>query len=57
MMNKTKFYATCPKTRKEFVALFKSDYIFANYAKCMGFAVIGENVIFPNGKVASARVH
>lgn len=56
MMNKTKFYESCPKTRAEFIALFNSDFRFRNSAKVMGFAVIGDNVIFPNGKVASAKV-
>lgn len=55
-MNKTKFYAICPKTRAEFVAKFNSDYVFRNYAKNMGFSVIQENVIFPDGKVADIKV-
>lgn len=56
MVNKTKFFATCPKTRAEFVSRFRSDHVFRNSAKVLGFAVIGENVVFPNGAVASAKV-
>lgn len=55
-MNKTQFFASCPKTRSQFVAKFRNDYIFANYAKVYGFSVIGDNVIFPDGKVANAKV-
>lgn len=55
-MNKTKFYASCPKTRAEFVKKYHTDFIFRNYAKMYGFSVIGENVIFPTGKVANSRV-
>lgn len=55
-MNKTEFYSSCPKTRAEFVAKFNADYRFRNYAKLFGFAVIGENVILPNGKVANPTV-
>lgn len=56
MVNKTKFFATCPKTRAEFVSRFRSDHVFRNSAKVLGFAVIGENVVFPNGAVASVKV-
>ena len=55
-MNKNQFYRACPKTRKEFVAKYNTDRVFANYAKVYGFAVIGENVVFPTGKVANAKV-
>jgi len=55
-MNKTEFYRTCPKTRKEFITKYNSDYVFRNYATVYGFKVIGENVILPNGMVANTRV-
>lgn len=55
-MNKTRFFAQCPKTRAEFIKKFNSDYVFKNYAQNFGFMVIGECVIFPNGKVANAYV-
>lgn len=56
MMNKTKFYATCPKTRKEFVSKFRTDAVFRSQAEFHGFSVVGECVIFPEGKVADAHV-
>lgn len=56
IMNRNQFYAQCPKTRKEFVAKYNTDRVFRNYAQVYGFAVIGDNVIFPTGKVANARV-
>ena len=49
-------FAETPKTRKAFIEKFKSDHIFKARAEYTGFRVIGENVIFPNGKVASPRV-
>ena len=55
-MTKQKFYASCPKTRKEFVRKYNADYVFRGHAQTFGFAVLGENVIFPNGMVANARV-
>lgn len=55
-MNKTKFFASCPKTRREFVAKFRNDNIFRNWAMVYGFAVIGDCVIFPDGKVADMNV-
>lgn len=55
-MNKTKFVAMCPKTRREFVAKFRNDNVFRNWAQVYGIAVVGECVIFPDGKVANARV-
>lgn len=45
-----------PNTRKAFVAKFRSDYVFRAKAQSMGFSVIGESVIFPNGKVANRCV-
>ena len=56
MMTKQKFYSQCPKTRAEFVKKYNTDDVFRNYAKVFGFAVLGENVLFPTGKVANARV-
>ncbi len=55
-MNKTKFFASCPKTRREFVAKFRNDNIFRNWAMVYGFAVIGDCVIFPDGRVADMNV-
>lgn len=49
-------FAETPKTRKAFIEKFKSDHIFKARAEYTGFRVIGENVILPNGKVASPRV-
>ena len=54
-MRKLKF-EECPKTRAEFVRKYKEDNVFRAKAKCSGFQVIFDNVIFPNGKVASANV-
>lgn len=55
-MNRTVFYNTCPRTRVEFIKKFNSDRIFKNTAKIFGFSVIGDNVIFPTGRVANANV-
>lgn len=56
MVNKTRFFRSCPKTRAGFVSLFNSDYKFRNSAKVLGFNVIGDTVIFPSGKVANAHI-
>ena len=48
--------AETPKTRKAFIEKFKSDHIFKARAEYTGFHVIGENVIFPNGTVATPHV-
>lgn len=56
MMNKTKFYKDCPKTRTEFCKRWAEDFRFRNSAKVQGFAVVGENVILPNGMVANNKV-
>ena len=55
-MNKTQFYKNCPKTRKDFIKRFRSDYVLRNWAEVYRFSVIGENVIFPNGMVANPIV-
>ena len=55
-MTKQAFYRNCPTTRKEFVKKYKEDYVFRNWAQVFGFAVLGENVLLPNGMVANARV-
>jgi len=55
-MTKQAFYKTCPKTRKEFVTKYNTDRVFRNWAQVFGFAVLGENVLLPNGMVANARV-
>lgn len=55
-MTKQAFYRTCPKTRKEFVTKYNTDKVFRNWAQVFGFAVLGENVLLPNGMVANARV-
>ena len=49
-------YAETPKTRAEFVKKFNTDHIFRARAEYTGFCVIGENVLMPSGKVASAKV-
>lgn len=46
----------CPNTRVEFINKWNSDCVFRNRAKVMGFQVVFDNVIFPNGKVATPRV-
>jgi len=46
----------CPNTRAEFVQKWNSDGVFRAKAQLAGFRVIFGNVIFPNGKVADARV-
>lgn len=55
-MTKREFFEVAPKTRKDFVKKYHEDYIFRNYANMYGIAVIGDNVMLPNGKVANARV-
>ena len=54
-MKKLKF-EECPKTRAEFVRKYNEDNVFRAKAKYSGFQVIFDNVIFPNGKVASANL-
>ena len=55
-MTKQAFYRSCPKTRKEFVTKYNTDKVFRNWAQVFGFAVLGDNVIMPNGMVANAQV-
>ena len=55
-MTKQAFYRACPKTRKEFVSKYNTDRVFRNWAQVFGFAVMGENVILPNGMVANCHV-
>ena len=55
-MTKQAFYRTCPKTRKEFVTKYNTDKVFRNWAQVFGFAVLGDNVMLPNGMVANAKV-
>ena len=45
-----------PNTRKAFVEKFRKDYVFRSKALNAGFSVIGDTVIFPNGKVANSYV-
>ena len=54
-MRKLKF-EECPKTRAEFVRKYNGDNVFRAKAKYSGFQVIFDNVILPNGKVASANL-
>ena len=49
-------FAEMPKTRVEFVSRWKADNIFRCRAEVMGFNVIFENVVFPNGNVATPKV-
>ena len=49
-------FAETPKTRAEFVRRFRADHVFRARAQYTGFSVIGENVVLPNGKVASPKV-
>ena len=46
----------CPNTRVEFVAKWNADPIFRAKAENKGFKVMFDNVIFPNGKVATPTV-
>lgn len=46
------FEAT-PKTRKEFIEKWNTDHIFKARAILTGFSVVGDNVIFPTGRVAN----
>lgn len=55
-MTKQAFYKSCPKTRKEFVTKYNTDRVFRNWAQVFGFAVLGDNVMLPNGMVANAMV-
>lgn len=56
MMNKTRFYKSCPKTRAEFLKKWEMDFRFRNSAKVQGFAVVGGNILLPNGMVANSKV-
>ena len=48
--------AECPNTRAEFVTKWKADPIFRARAEVKGFKVMFDNVIFPNGKVATPKI-
>ena len=45
-----------PKTRTEFLTKWRTDRIFRSRAMNMGFNVILDNVIFPDGQVAGVKV-
>lgn len=49
-------FAECPKTRAEFVRKYNTDHVFKARAEYSGFKVVFDNVIMPNGMVASANV-
>lgn len=49
-------FSEIPKTRVEFIKKWNSDHVFRNSATCMGFKVVFDNVIFPNGMVANKDV-
>jgi hypothetical protein len=46
----------CPNTRAEFVSKWNADPMFRARAEVKGFKVMFDNVIFPNGKVATPTV-
>lgn len=48
--------AEMPKTKAEFLSKWRDDHIFRARALNMGFNVVFDNVIFPDGKIAGARV-
>lgn len=48
-------FAETPKTRKAFLEKFHTDHIFKARAEYTGFRVIGENVVLPNGAVATPK--
>ena len=48
--------AEMPKTRAEFLSKWKNDHVFRSRALNKGFNVVFDNVIFPDGQVAGARV-
>ena len=48
-------FAETPKTRKAFLEKFHTDHVFKARAEYTGFRVIGENVVLPNGTVATPR--
>lgn len=45
-----------PKTKAEFLKKWRNDHIFRARALNMGFNVVFDNVIFPDGQIAGARV-
>lgn len=48
--------AECPNTRAEFVTKWNTDPMFRARAEVRGFKVMFNNVIFPNGKVATPKI-
>lgn len=46
----------CPNTRAEFVAKWNTDHVFRARATARGFKVMFDNVIFPDGRVATPTV-
>lgn len=49
-------FAETPKTRKAFLEKFHTDHVFKARAEYTGFRVIGENVVLPNGTVATPKI-
>ena len=48
--------AECPKTRVAFIQKWNADHVFRQRAKSMGFQVVFDTVVFPNGRVAGKNV-
>ncbi len=48
--------AEFPKTRKEFLKKWREDHVFRARAINMGFTVIQDNVVFPDGQIANHTV-
>ena len=46
----------CPNTRVEFIAKWNTDPMFRARCEVKGFKVMFDNVILPNGKVATPTV-
>lgn len=53
---RTKFLTSCPKTRKDFVEKYRNEADFRNRANSFDIYVVGESVVFPNGKIANPTV-
>ena len=50
-------FEECPKTKADFIRKWNSDRVFRARAQYTGFDILfGTNVVFPDGKIAGAKV-
>lgn len=55
MLTRLKF-EECPKTRKEFIEKCNNSPIFKARAEYTGFRILFNNILMPDGKIATVKV-